>query len=415
MIEDGDPHQIAGADQAFRQDDVVFARRGIPRRVIVEEDDGRGAGAGGGPEDFTRMDDTGVERPDGEQRRARDPVLGVEQQQPKVFDGQRAELRHEQLRGIDRREDLDPFAAGTHERAAPGFDRRQELCRPGAADPRHFAQIVGRRSRQSVQAADGREHRVGELQRTRPRVAVAQDDREKLVVAEPGRADTFELFTRPIMRRHGLHCRAVLLLQAGLLLYFPVVRRLPVIFLLVLLISGCSGPPQKEIDQAQAAIDAARGAGAERYASSEYGAAAAALQKAHAAVDQRDYRQALNYAIDARQRAADATTQAAEGKARARTATEALYGEVATRANQLQTALRGAETAAPAKALRAGQASLRDARGHLQKASAAISAGNYEDATKTLREVRGKLDAALVDVQNIPPRPARKRTRSAGR
>jgi hypothetical protein len=187
------------------------------------------------------------------------------------------------------------------------------------------------------------------------------------------------------------------------------VRRLAVIALLLLAISGCSGPPQKEIDQAQAALDTARGAGAERYAASEYTAAASALQKAHAAVEQRDYRQALNYAIDSRQRATDATSQAAEGKTRARTATEALYGEVATRANHLQAALRAAETAAPAKALRAGQASLRDARAHLQKASASISGGNYDEATKTLTQVRGKLDAAIVDVQNIPPRPARKR------
>ena len=89
--------------------------------------------------------------------------------------------------------------------------------------------------------------------------------------------------------------------------------------------------------------------------------------------------------------------------------TEALYGEVATVANRLQAALRAAETAAPAKTLRAGQASLRDARALLQKASAAITAGNYEDATRTLTEVRGKLDAALVDLQRIPPRPARKR------
>jgi hypothetical protein len=193
------------------------------------------------------------------------------------------------------------------------------------------------------------------------------------------------------------------------LLYFRVVRRLLVTTLMLLAITGCSGPPQKEIDQAQSALDAARGAGAEQYASVEYAAAASSLQKAHDAIGQRDYRQALNYAIDSRQRSVEAERTAADGKARVKTATEALYGETATVVNRLQAALRAAETAAPAKALRAGQTSLRDARALLQKASAAITAGNYEDATKTLTEVRGKLDAALVDVQNIPPRPARKR------
>lgn len=186
-------------------------------------------------------------------------------------------------------------------------------------------------------------------------------------------------------------------------------RRLLVIALISLAIAGCSGPPQKEIDQAQAALDAARTAGAERYATAEYTAASSSLQKAHAAVDQRDYRSALNYAIDSRQRAVEAERHAADGKARAKAATEALYGEVATIANRLQTALRAAEAAATAKALRPGQASLRDGRALLQKAGASISAGNYEEATKTLTEVRGKLEAALAAVQSIPPRPTRKR------
>lgn len=186
-------------------------------------------------------------------------------------------------------------------------------------------------------------------------------------------------------------------------------RRLLVTAVLLLATAGCSGPPQREIDQAQSAVDAARAAGGERYASAEYAAASSSLQKAHAAVEQRDYRQALNYAIDSRQRAVDAERQAADGKARAKTTTEALYGEVATLANRLQAALRAAETAVPPKALRAGQASLRDVRALLQKASASMTGGNYEDATKTLTEVRGKIDAALVAVQKIPPRPTRKR------
>lgn len=171
------------------------------------------------------------------------------------------------------------------------------------------------------------------------------------------------------------------------------------------------------MDQARSALDAARAAGAERYASAEYTAAAASLDKANAAVGQRDYRQALNYALDSRQRAVEAERQAADGRARAKSETEALYGEVASAVNRLQVALQTAESAAPAKTLRAGQASLRDARAHLQKASAAISAGNFEEATRTLTQVRGKIDAALASVQNIPkPKPKDARsTRRSGR
>ena len=178
-------------------------------------------------------------------------------------------------------------------------------------------------------------------------------------------------------------------------------RRLPLIVSLLLVLAGCSGPPQKELDQARDALAAAKAAGADRYAPAEYSAAASSLDKANAAVDQRDYRQALNYALDSRQRAVEAERLAPEGKARAKSATEALYGTVASSTNRLQTALRTAETAAPPKALRAGQAVLKEARAHLQKASAAITAGNFEDATRTLAAVREKVDTALSDVQNI--------------
>jgi hypothetical protein len=57
------------------------------------------------------------------------------------------------------------------------------------------------------------------------------------------------------------------------------------------------------MDQAQGSIDAARAAGADRFATEQYGAAVKALQNAQDAVALRDYRLALNYALDARDRA----------------------------------------------------------------------------------------------------------------
>ena len=172
--------------------------------------------------------------------------------------------------------------------------------------------------------------------------------------------------------------------------------------------TGCSAPPQKEIDQAQAAVDQARTAGADKFAPEEYAAATAGLQKAQAAVDQRDYSQALSFAIDARQRAQNAIRQAAEGKKRAQRAVEALYGEAATRANKLQALLRTAEAGrVKPKELREPRAALAKARKVLQEASAGITLGNYEDASKSLTEVRRKLDAAIHDVESISPRASR--------
>jgi hypothetical protein len=67
----------------------------------------------------------------------------------------------------------------------------------------------------------------------------------------------------------------------------PLALLLPLLFL----IAACSGsPPQKELDRAHGAIDAARAAGAEVYARETFAAATSALQQANDAVAQNDYR-----------------------------------------------------------------------------------------------------------------------------
>jgi len=50
-------------------------------------------------------------------------------------------------------------------------------------------------------------------------------------------------------------------------------RRLSALLLPLALVAACSAPPQKELDMAQGALDAARAAGAEQYAVQEYSAA----------------------------------------------------------------------------------------------------------------------------------------------
>jgi uncharacterized protein DUF4398 len=194
------------------------------------------------------------------------------------------------------------------------------------------------------------------------------------------------------------------------------VRRLPppttriALLLAVLLLgaTGCSEPPRKEIDQAQATVDLALSSGADKYAADEYTAAAAALQNARAAVDVRDYRQALSYAIDARQRAQAAIKQAAAGKAAAQRAAEGSMRDLSVRASQLQRRLETAEAGrVPSKELRSSRAALADVQKSLQEARAEIGAGNYDKATALLREVRRNLDAAGPAVDDIPQRAQR--------
>lgn len=178
----------------------------------------------------------------------------------------------------------------------------------------------------------------------------------------------------------------------------------------VILLAGCSEPPQKELDQAQAAIDAAKAAGADQYAAEEYTGATTTLQKAHASVDQRDYRAALNYAIDARQRAAEAGKDAAAGKAKARRAAEQLVTDCSARLSQLDTGIKVAESARVApRELRPVKTTLADGQNALQEARSSMDAGNYAEVVSELTEVRRKLNGAIAATDALRQRPPRRR------
>jgi hypothetical protein len=173
-------------------------------------------------------------------------------------------------------------------------------------------------------------------------------------------------------------------------------RRAVAAILLLVLTAACSEPPQKEIDRAQGAIDAARAAGAEQYAPEPFNAATTAMQQTHDAVAQRDYRLALSRAIDANDRALEAATQAANGKARARSEAEAAIVRLATTIRQLDEKLKAAESSrltaretGPARQVRT------DAQRTLQEARAAVEGGNYLTALSTARDVPDAVTAQI--------------------
>jgi hypothetical protein len=190
-------------------------------------------------------------------------------------------------------------------------------------------------------------------------------------------------------------------------------RRLAALLLLMLLTAGCSEPPNKEINRAQGAVDAAHAAGADQYAADAYNAATSSLQQAHEAVDQRDYRQALSYALDARERAKAAASAAADGQASARSDAEARITALLARTQQLDSRLTAAERArVPARELRSAHATLDDTRTRLQKAGTAVTGRNYKDAVTALDGVRENLDTAIAAVDAVmqhPPKPKRRR------
>jgi len=164
----------------------------------------------------------------------------------------------------------------------------------------------------------------------------------------------------------------------------------------VVLFAACSEPPKNEIDQAQQAVDAARQAGAEQYAAEAFAAATAALQQAREAVDQRDYRLALSRAVDAGERAHEATTAATDNKAKARSQAEAAINTTNASVIHLQARVKVAdEVRVPARELSPARAALKDAEGTMQKARALLAAGNYSAATAAMAALDGQIRSEI--------------------
>jgi hypothetical protein len=171
-------------------------------------------------------------------------------------------------------------------------------------------------------------------------------------------------------------------------------RRLPAWLPAALLValSACAEPPNKEINQAQGALDAARAVGADRYAPDEYRGAAAALKAANDAVVQGDYRLALNNALDSRERAQNAARAAAETRARVRGEVERSMAEVASLLAQANGRVAAAgKTRVPRRTLREAQQLLARVNDDVQKAGAAMKAEDYASAQPALTGIKDRL------------------------
>ena len=177
-----------------------------------------------------------------------------------------------------------------------------------------------------------------------------------------------------------------------------VVRRLALITATLLSVS-CAEPPNKEMNQAQGAIDAARAAGADRFAAAEFTAAQDALKKSEEAVADGDYRQALSHALDSRERAQNAAKLAVDGRADARGHAERAIAEVATLLSRAHAQLKAADAARLNPRTLEGPRSTVAATGKmLQEARTALKAEDYPAVTKALNSAAAELQAALTEI-----------------
>ncbi len=162
------------------------------------------------------------------------------------------------------------------------------------------------------------------------------------------------------------------------------------------LMTGCGDdPPAKEIQQAQQAIDTAHSAGADRYAPDEFTGAIDALKRAQAAVTAKDYRQALNDALDARDRAQTAAKDATDRKSAAKVEVDRSLHDAALSLVDARAKLRTAETRRPQRLIAPVRRAIADAETHVQEARTKFDSGDYLDAGELLTKTRAELDESV--------------------
>jgi len=179
-----------------------------------------------------------------------------------------------------------------------------------------------------------------------------------------------------------------------------------------LLLSACASPPNTEMDRAQGALDAARAAGAEQYATTELGAATTALKNAHDAVAARDYRLALNYALDSHEHAQNAARDTADAKARMRAEVERAMRDLGMLVADGQAQIAAATRAGvPRHLLTQPASAFEAASATLQKAGEATAGGDYLAASAALEGVKAGIEQARAVVDAAWKAPSVRRRR----
>lgn len=192
--------------------------------------------------------------------------------------------------------------------------------------------------------------------------------------------------------------------------------RLATIFVVVVT-AACTSPPDKELHQAEGAIETARAAGAPRYAPQAFQAAEQALQRATAAVADRDYKLALNHALDARERAVDAVREAAESRARIRGDVEQRIADLESLRKAFDAKIAEADTAKVARPVLAAARTTSDAAARaVTDVRALLTSGDDDKALELLKAwpdrlatAGSEIDAAVAERNSR--RPARRARR----
>jgi hypothetical protein len=167
----------------------------------------------------------------------------------------------------------------------------------------------------------------------------------------------------------------------------------------LVLVSACAEPPSKEMHQAQGAIDAARAAGAGEYAADELKGAVDSLAQADVAVAAKDYRLALSYALDSRERAQNAAKAAVDARAKARGDAERALAQATAAVERAEARLKASDIPKlPRRTVSSVEAQVAAARKTLQEARTALESESYEQVRRTAGSISSEINAAIASL-----------------
>jgi HEPN domain-containing protein len=182
-------------------------------------------------------------------------------------------------------------------------------------------------------------------------------------------------------------------------------RRFFTVLLPLLALSACDQPPTKEIAAAEAQIEQARQAGAERFAPDRWREAQTALATARAKVQEKDYRAALSAANDAAEKSRLAVQGVATARAHAVRAAELAQREIGIFMEEIEQARQEALVAkVPEEAFVDVEPRLAEVREGLQRVADTLAKGDVLEAQKAAAELRAQaadLPAAFRDARAL--------------
>ena len=176
----------------------------------------------------------------------------------------------------------------------------------------------------------------------------------------------------------------------------------------VVAVVSCGSPPEAELAAAEAALESARGAGAEAYAADAYDRAKNTLSDARAKVEQGDYDAAKTAAIQAKDQADQAKSLAESTKVRVRDEAQAIVTRLSNAIGDASAAVDGAPRGKGADSdldqLRAdlgqAEAELSDARGSLSSSDFNAALEQAKSAESKLNQVQSAVQVAMKKIDD---------------